>query len=130
MVVGKYAKMYKVQMAELLKKKAQTEVRKRLINFFTKHKDPSDKLVHQFAEELGVDAHQLEEEVYGILSDFFASGEYHKNPRVKIDPEQLKLGIKSEMEHTDCPLIAQRIAKDHLAEMSDYYTRLSRMEAE
>ena len=135
MVVAKYAKIYnakypkKVEMKKLLKKRSQVELRKNLIDFFTENKDPTDKQVHQFAEQLGMDEHKLEEEVYGILSDFFASGEYYKNPK-KVDPEELRIGIKVEMEHTDCPLIAERIAKDHLMEFPDYYTRLIKMEQE
>ena len=46
------------------------------------------------------------------------------------DPEQLKMGTKVEMEHTNNPKIAERIAKDHLAELPDYYTRLEKMERE
>lgn len=122
--------MSRVCMNEVFKKKAQAELRKKLIDFFTKYKDPSDKLVHQFAEKVGMDAHQLEEEIYGILSDFFASGEYYENPETELDPEELRTGIKVEMEHTGCPLIAERIAKDHLVEFPDYYTRLVKMEQE
>ena len=46
------------------------------------------------------------------------------------DPQQLAMGIKVEMEHTDNEEIAKRIAKDHLDEFSDYYTRLEKMENE
>ena len=44
------------------------------------------------------------------------------------DPVQLKMGIKIEKEHTTDSKIAERIAKDHLAEIPDYYTRLKKME--
>jgi len=44
------------------------------------------------------------------------------------DPEELKVGIKIEMEHTSNPKFAERIALDHLAEIPDYYTRLVAME--
>lgn len=49
-----------------------------------------------------------------------------------VDPKQLKMGIKVEMEHTTDPLISKEIALDHLAEHnnSDYYTRLAKMEKE
>jgi hypothetical protein len=47
-----------------------------------------------------------------------------------VDPEQLKMGIKVEMEHTDDPNMAKKIALDHLAEIPDYYTRLKKMEDE
>jgi len=46
------------------------------------------------------------------------------------DPDQLEMGIKVEMEHTDDPKIAEKIAIDHLSEISDYYTRLNKMESE
>jgi hypothetical protein len=46
------------------------------------------------------------------------------------DPEQLKMGIKIEFEHTTDSKIAERIAKDHLSEIPDYYTRLEKMEKE
>lgn len=42
---------------------------------------------------------------------------------------QLKIGIKVEMEHTNNPKIAEKIARDHLREFPDYYTRLLKMEA-
>lgn len=46
----------------------------------------------------------------------------------EVNPEELKLGIEVEKEHTDDPDIAEKIARDHLAELPDYYTRLKAME--
>lgn len=43
---------------------------------------------------------------------------------------QLEMGIKVEQEHTDSKKIAKQIAKDHLSEIPDYYTRLNKMEKE
>lgn len=51
-------------------------------------------------------------------------------PDSKFDKKQLKRGIEVEMEHTDDPAIAKKIAKAHLAEFPDYYTRLDKMEKE
>lgn len=42
--------------------------------------------------------------------------------------KQLKMGIETEKEHTNNPDIAKSIAKDHLGEIPDYYTRLKKME--
>ena len=42
--------------------------------------------------------------------------------------DQLLMGLKIEMEHTDNPLISMEIAMDHLYEIPDYYTRLISME--
>jgi RNase H-fold protein (predicted Holliday junction resolvase) len=39
-------------------------------------------------------------------------------------PEELAVGIKVEMEHTDDPEEAKKIAMDHLAERPDYYKKL------
>lgn len=47
-----------------------------------------------------------------------------------VDPKELEMGIKVEMEHTEDPVIAKKIALDHLAEIPDYYTRLLKMEKE
>lgn len=51
-----------------------------------------------------------------------------KDPRPDgdYDPEQLAIGIKEEMEHTDNPAIAGKIAKDHLDESRDYYRKLKK----
>jgi hypothetical protein len=39
---------------------------------------------------------------------------------------QLRLGIKTEMEHTDSKKQAKEIAMDHLAENPKYYTKLKK----
>lgn len=44
-----------------------------------------------------------------------------KSP-MNFDPEQVSLGIKVEMEHTDDPMEALEIALDHLTEDPEYYT--------
>lgn len=49
-------------------------------------------------------------------------------PDSDFDAEQIKMGIQVEREHTDDLNEAKAIAKDHLAEISDYYTRLKGME--
>jgi len=51
-------------------------------------------------------------------------------PDEAFDPDQLAAGIKVEMEHTADPNIAKAIAKAHLCELPDYYTRLEVMEEE
>ena len=56
------------------------------------------------------------------------------------DVEQFRAGMEVELEHGtrdpdtdvtgDDPILSGRIALAHLRELSDYYTRLARMEAE
>lgn len=46
------------------------------------------------------------------------------------DRKELLMGIEIEYEHTNDMAFAREIAKDHLAELPDYYTRLHAMQAE
>jgi hypothetical protein len=55
-------------------------------------------------------------------------GKHNNVPDSDFDSEELKKGIKIEMEHTDNKEFAKCIAKDHLSEIKDYYTRLIKME--
>lgn len=48
----------------------------------------------------------------------------------QVNPYELKKGTRVEMEHTDDPKKAEKIALDHLAEDPMYYTRLLAMERE
>ena len=55
---------------------------------------------------------------------------YDIRPDSDYDSEQLKIGIEIEQEHTKNLDKARMIAKDHLDEIPDYYTRLVKMEKE
>lgn len=48
---------------------------------------------------------------------------------IEYDPEQLKMGIEVEKEHTTDAKVAETIAKHHLAEDPKYYTKLKKMES-
>jgi hypothetical protein len=61
---------------------------------------------------------------------FWNQGDWNKKGQPEVDLEQLKIGIKIEYEHTNDQKIAERIALDHLSEISDYYDRLVKMEKE
>jgi hypothetical protein len=107
------------------------EIRKNVMDFFTTHQYPKDEEVHALADKLNVDKHLLEQEIYSVLSDILSYGNYNEKKPSTINSKQLELGIKIEMEHTDCPLIAKRIALDHLSEdgmENNYYTNLINME--
>jgi hypothetical protein len=61
--------------------------------------------------------------------NFKGAAKPKNRPDSTYDPEQLKMGTAVEMEHGLGKEAAKEIAKDHLEEMSDYYTRLKKMEA-
>lgn len=65
-----------------------------------------------------------DEEVPNII------GKHNDIPDDQFDPEQLQKGIEIEKEHTDSDEVAKAIAKDHLSEMPDYYTKLEQIEKE
>lgn len=49
---------------------------------------------------------------------------YSQVPDSKFNKKQLKMGIKTEMEHTYYRKIAKGVAKAHLMEKKNYYTLL------
>lgn len=57
-------------------------------------------------------------------------GKHNDIPDSEFDPKQLAMGIEVELEHTKDRKVAKNIAKDHLSELPDYYTRLKKMEHE
>ena len=65
-------------------------------------------------EQLMQDKEEQGEMIQGGLADGKSPSEF--------DQEQIKLGLKVEMEHTDDPLVALEIALDHLTEDPEYYT--------
>ncbi len=116
----------------LQEEKGAEEVQKKIMTFLADNPSPPDEEIHTFAEKEGIDTHQFEAYIYDILGSFVGAGRAKEEgfSEEDADPKELKMGIKVEMEHTTNPLIAERIALDHLSELGDYYTRLAKMEAE
>lgn len=50
------------------------------------------------------------------------------NSSIDYDPTQLKIGIETEMEHTNNRKIAEIICRRHLEEDPKYYTKLKKVE--
>ena len=59
--------------------------------------------------------HKILDQLPGGLAD--------GRPDSEFDPKQLAKGIEIEMEHVDNPELAKEIAKDHLAEVPNYYLK-------
>jgi hypothetical protein len=64
---------------------------------------------------------QYDEELNEAKEKKYKKPELHPNA---IHPGELRMGIRVEMEHTDDPKKAEKIALDHLAENPFYYTAL------
>jgi hypothetical protein len=105
---------------------AQDVATEALIGLFSSNSVIEDhKDFHGLADELGIEPSVLEEKTYALLQSFFSQGRYMKEGQEKnFDPDEISMGDKVELEHTDNPVIARRIALDHLTELPDYYTRL------
>lgn len=61
-------------------------------------------------------------------ADLIKGGIADKSDYSKFRQDQLRKGIKVEMEHTNDPKIAKEIAGDHLKEYPKYYDALHKME--
>lgn len=80
---------------------------------------------------MNISPSQLEENVYELVLDLMDKvGKHNDTSDEEYDPDELATGIEIEKEHTDNPLLAKEIAKDHLAEIADHYTRLVKLEKE
>ena len=65
-----------------------------------------------------------EEELNGGKSDKMSPKDLAKKHNVDVDDieNEIRVGTKIEMEHTDSKKMAKEIAMDHIAEFADYYT--------
>jgi len=110
-------------------KEISSSLKDKVIKYLTRNPAPEDESeFHKFAETVADEHDIAEETAYAVLGDLLAGGKT-KGKKLKVDPEQLKTGIKIELEHTKDPQIAEKIARDHLFEIPDYYTRLKKMES-
>jgi hypothetical protein len=106
-----------------------TSLQQKIVDFFVANPSPPDTAVHAFADTEGVEHSIVEGEIYNLLSSLLNGvGKHNDTPDSEFDPQELAAGIEVEKEHTDSEVVARMIAKDHLTEITDYYTRLKAME--
>lgn len=115
--------------------KQQGSLEDKVIVFLSENPNPSDDILHKWAEEQKLNVHEVETEIYKLATTMikFLTGGMSIQKGVSskgVDSTELKMGIKVEKEHTTDDATAERIALDHLAEIPDYYTRLKKMEDE
>jgi hypothetical protein len=121
---------------EIIKTKMMSDI----IDFFKKNPNPKDVEYHKWAEKKGYKPDEVETSAYVLATrfvKFLTGGRANKKGKTEkdLDAKQIQMGIKVEYEHLDnedevSALIAKRIAMDHLAESSTYYTALAKMEKE
>jgi len=83
---------------------------------------PSERRRVDDYEDDGGDEDYAENPILGMV------GKHDHVSRKRFDQKELDMGVEIEKEHTDDLKVALEIAKDHLAEIPDYYTRLTAME--
>ena len=68
--------------------------------------------------------------IHGGVSDSMTIADIAERHGVDVDQirAELEMGIEIEMEHTNDRMLAKELAKDHLWEIRDYYSRLKKME--
>ena len=121
------------------------DIKSDIIKFFKENPNPNDDQVHIFAKEKGIEPDDLETYIYSLVTDLLNKsenyikvignlipdttkdrllpiGKHNDIPYIAIDPKELAIGAEIEMEHTDDINIAKAIARDHIAEIQDYYT--------
>ena len=99
-------------------------IRTEIIKFFKANPQPTDVQMHGLADKLQIEAPELEQLVYSILSDIISGGLSGGKDTV-VDPKELEMGIQVEAEHASDSGIAEKIARDHLAEDPKYYSKLN-----
>lgn len=124
-VKDKIDKYFKLQ-----EDKGNEDIQMKIMDLLKNNPSPPDDVIHAFSDKEKIDTHKFEAYIYDILGSILGAGRAKEKgfEEKDADPKELKMGIKVEMEHTTNPLIAKRISLDHLAEMSDYYTKLAAME--
>lgn len=85
----------------------------------------------ELAKKLGISVKELTKLSDNALLILLKNvGNHDFVPNNKFDRKELTLGIKIEREHTKSDLVASLVAKDHLSELPDYYSKLKKMENE
>jgi hypothetical protein len=117
-------------------------IREKIVNFLSTVKVQKDDQIHEFADSLGLNKHQVEEEIYKLVQCILLGGRSKEKDITEFDvnPEEYEKGLVVEVEHCDinnpyAKFISKKIDLDHLAEIeppmnSKYYTNLAEMEDE
>jgi hypothetical protein len=105
---------------------------KTMLKFFQTYHDPDQNTINNFLKKENLSLTQFLCLCFKLLNSFASHGRFNESGKNinDFDINQLLKGVKVEKEHTNCKIMARRIAMDHLAECQDYYDRLELMEKE
>lgn len=101
------------------------------VEFLKSNPYPTDDTLHAYCERNNIDEHEFEKTVYILATAFvrmFLGGKSEGGSKPVEYESELKRGIEVEYEHTPDAVVAEKIARDHLAEFPNYYTELDKME--
>lgn len=85
----------------------------------------------KLAKKLGVKPENIKDFSDGEIETIIKNiGKHDFVPDDEFNKKELALGIRVEYEHCNSKVISKLIAKDHLVEVPDYYSRLIKMEKE
>lgn len=102
----------------------------KIVDFLAKQRTP------QVTSKIGSALPEFFDELMSIQKvaaehkDLTPGGKADKKQLKDFPKDQIAMGQKIEMEHTNDPALAREISMDHLDEFKDYYTRLRKMEDE
>lgn len=98
--------------------------------FENDNQDFREEFLKKFGDKKNIQKSQ-QNELKGGEADNKSVKDIAESHNVTVDKikEQLRMGIKVEMEHTNDPKIALEIAMDHMTESPEYYTKLADMES-
>ena len=87
----------------------------------------NNELPKEESVEVPVEKEAEKEEKIDFEKELMEAGE-SEGAKDKVNETQLEMGKEVEKEHTTNPEIAEKITRDHLEEIPDYYTHLKEME--
>ncbi len=130
----KYSKdLFKMLYENVLEYGQEEKIRSYIKDLFLSKANLTHEAAREYAlNDLKIDYKRFDEIVYNLYHELLMNiGKHNHVPDEEFDQEQLKMGINVELEHTNCPIIAKNIAKDHLSEPGlekSYYSKLKKME--
>jgi cation transport regulator ChaB len=120
---------YRAELQNMLRKEIADDkaVKAEILKLFRGERPVTEVDIHALAERLQILPRDIEDHIYNILRSFVSGGK-SQGKIEDVDASELAQGIQVEQEHTNDKDIAEKIARDHLAEDPKYYSKLKTIE--